>query len=71
MHWNRATKEWYEVSNRQYLNKCYNASYNKAINVLLNYAIHKGYEYDIPSPPNVKNYKPRLLHFQKNKCRSF
>ena len=63
--WNRATKEWYEVSIRQYLNKCYNSSYNKAVNVLLNYAKHKGYEHDIPSPPNVKNYKPRIRTFSK------
>ena len=67
VNWNRATKEWYEVSIRQYLNKCYNSSYNKAVNVLLNYAKHKGYEHDIPSPPNVKNYKPRLRTFTKEK----
>ena len=48
--WSDATKKWYRVAIFQYLNKRTNSSYNKAVNVLLNYAKHKGYAHDIQSP---------------------
>ena len=52
--WSDATKKWYRVAIFQYLNKRTNSSYNKAVNVLLNYAKYKGYDHDIPIPKPVK-----------------
>ena len=63
--WSDATKKWYRVAIFQYLNKITNCSYNKAVNVLLNYAKHKGYAHDIPIPKPVKEYKPRIRTFTK------
>ena len=63
--WSDATKKWYRVAIFQYLNKRANSSYNKAVNVLLNYAKYKGYDHDIPIPKPVKKYKSRVRTFTK------
>ena len=50
------------MSIRQYLYKCYNSSYSKAVNVLQNYTKHKGYEYDESSSPRTRyNYCRNLV----------
>ena len=55
-------KKWYTVAIYQYLNRRTNSSYNKAVNVLLNYAKHKAYAHDIPIPKPVNSTNPEYVH---------